>query len=92
MSRQAAYDSLPWLEGETLVRHVLSATHWGQALAQSFSLTHDSRADLFRQADIFAGFDNEGIEELVQVADGQRARPLCPTVWVRSRRSMAADS
>lgn len=72
---QAAYDSLPWLEGETLVRHVLSATHWGQALAQSFSLTHDSRADLFRQADIFAGFDNEGIEELVQVADGQRARP-----------------
>ncbi len=46
-----------------------------QALAQSFSLTHDSRADLFRQADIFAGFDNEGIEELVQVADGQRARP-----------------
>jgi len=72
---QAAYDSLPWLEAETLVRHVLSHIGWGRTLARTFDTTHDSRADLFRQADLFAGFDDEGIETLIQVAQLFRARP-----------------
>lgn len=71
----AAYDSLPWLEAETLVRHVLAPIGWGQNLTRTFQQTHDSRADLFRQADIFAGFDNEGIETLLQIVQVVRARP-----------------
>ncbi|MCZ7669123.1 MAG: hypothetical protein M5U34_18990 [Chloroflexi bacterium] len=31
---QAAYDSLPWLEAETLGRHVLAELPWGAQLAQ----------------------------------------------------------
>ena len=72
---QAAYDSLPWLEAETLVRHVLSPLSWGQSLTKTFKTTHDSRADLLRQADIFAGFDNDGIEALLQMVTAVRLRP-----------------
>ena len=65
---QAAYDSLPWLEAETLGRHVLAEIAWGAKLAQGFIYAHDQRRKLVRQADIFAGFDAYGIEQLLAVA------------------------
>lgn len=61
---QAAYDSLPYLEAEALARYVLSNMDWGTQLAQGFIQSRDRRAELIRQADIFAGFDREGIEQL----------------------------
>lgn len=65
---QAAYDSLPWLEAETLGRHVLAEMEWGATLAQGFIHVRDRRRELVRQADIFAGFDEYGIDELLAVA------------------------
>ncbi|RMH00369.1 MAG: hypothetical protein D6706_04025 [Chloroflexi bacterium] len=65
---QAAYDSLPWLEAETLSRHVLAEMDWGTQLAQGFIIARDHRAQLVRQADIFAGFDQEGVQKLLQIA------------------------
>jgi CRP-like cAMP-binding protein len=65
---QAAYDSLPWLEAETLGRHVLAELEWGAKLAQGFIYAHDQRRELIRQADIFAGFDEFGIDEVLAVA------------------------
>ena len=64
---QAAYDSLPWLEAETLARHVLADMTWGSQLAQGFIIARDRRAQLIRQADIFAGFDHEGVQELLAI-------------------------
>ncbi|MCB8976166.1 MAG: cyclic nucleotide-binding domain-containing protein [Ardenticatenaceae bacterium] len=72
---QAAYDSLDWLDAETLARHVLSKTEWGAQLAQGFIRARDKRIDLIRQADLFAGFDQEGVEELLHVMRRWRARP-----------------
>ena len=72
---QAAYDSLDWLDAETLARHVLSKTEWGADLAQGFIRVRDKRIDLIRQADLFAGFDQEGINELMQVMRRWRVRP-----------------
>lgn len=71
---QAAYDSLPWLEAETLARHVLSQTQWGVGLAQGFIRARDSRFELVRRADIFAGLDQEGVAEVVASLQAQRAR------------------
>ncbi|MCP4423880.1 MAG: cyclic nucleotide-binding domain-containing protein [Chloroflexi bacterium] len=65
---QAAYDSLPWLEAETLARHVLSDTDWGVGLAQGFIRARDRRAELVRLADIFSGFDQDAVQETVAVA------------------------
>ena len=65
---RAAYDSLPWLEAETLARHVLADMDWGVGLAQGFIRVRDRRAELIRQADIFAGFDNDAVQETVAVA------------------------
>ncbi|WP_420642212.1 cyclic nucleotide-binding domain-containing protein [Candidatus Leptofilum sp.] len=64
---QAAYDSLDWLDAETLARHVLSETEWGTQLAQGFIQARDKRTELIRQAEIFAGFDQDGIDELLKV-------------------------
>jgi putative peptide zinc metalloprotease protein len=64
---QAAYDSLPWLEAETLGRHVLAEVEWGSGLAAGFIRARDRRRDLFRQADIFAGFDDAGLDEVLAV-------------------------
>ena len=66
---QAAYDSLPWLYAETLARHVLSGIEWGSQLAQGFIQARDRRAQLMRRADIFAGFDDEGVELTLAVAN-----------------------
>ncbi|MBK7896678.1 MAG: cyclic nucleotide-binding domain-containing protein [Anaerolineaceae bacterium] len=71
---QAAYDSLDWLDAETLARHVLAETNWGTQLAQGFIKVRDRRSELIRQAEIFAGFDQEGIDELLQVLRRWRAR------------------
>ena len=65
---QAAYDSLSWLEAETLARHVLSETDWGVGLAQGFIQARDRRAELIRLADIFAGFDQAAVQETVAIA------------------------
>jgi CRP-like cAMP-binding protein len=65
---QAAYDSLPWLEAESLARHVLSETDWGAGLAEGFITAHDHRAELIRLADIFAGFDQEAVQETVAIS------------------------
>lgn len=65
---QAAYDSLPWLHAETLARHVLSGIEWGSQLAQGFIQARDRRAQLIRHADIFAGFDEEGVQLTLSVA------------------------
>ena len=64
---QAAYDSLTWLEAETLGRHVLVEIAWGTRLAKGFIQVRDLRQDLIRQADIFAGFDQEGINEVLAI-------------------------
>ncbi|MCA9917013.1 MAG: cyclic nucleotide-binding domain-containing protein [Anaerolineales bacterium] len=71
---QAAYDSLDWLDAETLARHVLSETDWGAQLAQGFIKARDKRSELIRQADIFAGFDQDGIDELLKVLRRWKAR------------------
>ncbi|MCA9927071.1 MAG: cyclic nucleotide-binding domain-containing protein, partial [Anaerolineales bacterium] len=65
---QAAYDSLPWLHAETLVRHVLSGMEWGSQLAQGFIQARDRRAQLIRRADIFAGFDEEATHSTLAIA------------------------
>jgi putative peptide zinc metalloprotease protein len=71
---QTAYDSLPWPEAETLARHVLSRVPWGARLAREFIRVHDGRAELIRQADIFAGFGRAGIPEVLSIARPWRAR------------------
>ncbi|GIK58509.1 MAG: cyclic nucleotide-binding domain-containing protein [Chloroflexi bacterium] len=71
---QAAYDSLPWLEAETVARHVLSRTQWGAGLAQGFIRARDHRAELIRQADIFAGLDREGVQAVTAVMQSRAAR------------------
>ncbi|MCI0397258.1 MAG: cyclic nucleotide-binding domain-containing protein [Chloroflexi bacterium] len=64
---QAAYDSLPWLEAEALARHVLSQTEWAGQLAEDSIRRFDRWAELIRQADVFAGFDQEDIRAVLQV-------------------------
>lgn len=71
---QAAYDTLSWLEAETLARHVLAETEWGVGLARSFGQMRDRRGDLVRQADIFAGFDEDGVAETLAIAQPQKVR------------------
>jgi putative peptide zinc metalloprotease protein len=71
---QAAYDSLPWLEAETVARHVLSRTQWGAGLAQGFIRARDHRAELVRQADIFAGLDQEGVQAVTAVMQSRTVR------------------
>ena len=72
---QAAYDSLDWLDAETLARHVLAKTKWGAQLAQGFIRVRDKRSDLIRQAELFAGFDQGGVDELLKLLRHWRARP-----------------
>ncbi len=66
---QAAYDSLTWLEAETLARHVLADLEWGAQLAQGFIVARDRHAQLIRQADIFAGFDQADIAEVLHIIE-----------------------
>ncbi len=71
---QAAYDSLPWLEEETLARYVLASTQWGVQLAEGFIHEHDHRVELIRYADIFAGLDMDGVEKVTAVIQTVTAR------------------
>ncbi|MEM7331228.1 MAG: cyclic nucleotide-binding domain-containing protein [Chloroflexota bacterium] len=66
---QAAYDSLPWLQSETLARYVLSGTKWGSQLSSGFVNARDRRLELLRRADIFAGFDNAAVESTYAIAE-----------------------
>lgn len=61
----AAYDSLPWLEAETMARHVLQATSWGQQLAERFAQAQDARTLLLQQVDLFAAFAPSDVAALV---------------------------
>lgn len=61
---QAAYDSLPWLQAETLGRYVLATTGWGAGLAQGFIRERKQRSALLRQAEVFAGLDAAQLEAL----------------------------
>jgi putative peptide zinc metalloprotease protein len=72
---QAAYDSLPWLEAETLARHVLSHLAWGQGLARRFAQTQDERLWLLRQVALFADFEEETLATLVPLLREVTARP-----------------
>lgn len=65
----AAYDSLPWLQAETLARHVLADLQWGAELATGFIVSRDRRLELLRRADIFAGFDNTAVESTYAIAE-----------------------
>lgn len=71
---QAAYDSLPYLEAEALARYVLANMVWGSQLAKGFIQARDRRALLIRQADIFAGFDQDGVAELSAVMQDRHYR------------------
>ncbi|NKQ35633.1 MAG: cyclic nucleotide-binding domain-containing protein [Chloroflexi bacterium] len=64
---QAAYDSLAWVEAETLARYVLAEITWGTQLAQGFIEGRDRRVELVREADVFAGLDQAGIESVTAV-------------------------
>jgi CRP-like cAMP-binding protein len=52
---QAAYDSLPWPERETLGRYVLAGTVWGGAIADEFATAHGERDRLLQGVPFFAG-------------------------------------
>lgn len=71
---QAAYDSLPWPEAESLARYVLSQTEWGGELAEQSIRQHNRLAELLRRADIFAGFDQEGVRAVLNIGRPWRAR------------------
>lgn len=71
---QAAYDSLPWLQAEALARHVLGEMMWGSQLATGFIQARDRRAELIRRADIFAGFDQDGVAATLAVAQAWSGR------------------
>lgn len=71
---RAAYDSLPWLEAETLGRQVLADFDWGSELARGFVRARDRRRQLLRQADIFAGFDQAGLDALLAIVETRRVR------------------
>jgi CRP-like cAMP-binding protein len=71
---QAAYDSLAWPEAETLARYVLSQTEWGGELAETSIRQHNRLAELIRRADIFAGFDQAGVQALLNIGRPWRAR------------------
>ena len=71
---QAAYDSLDWLDAETLARHVLAKTTWGAQLAQGFIQVRDKRSDLIRHAELFAGFDQNGLDDLLKVLQSRQDR------------------
>lgn len=55
---QAAYDSLPWPERESLGRYVLAGTPWGGAIADQFASTRSERDRLLRGVSFFAGLSN----------------------------------
>jgi CRP-like cAMP-binding protein len=71
---RAAYDSLPWPEAETLARYVLSQTEWGGELAEQSIRHHNHLAELIRRADIFAGFDREGLQAVLNIGRPWRGR------------------
>ncbi|HID50422.1 MAG TPA: cyclic nucleotide-binding domain-containing protein [Anaerolineae bacterium] len=64
---QAAYDSLAWVEAETLARYVLAEIPLGAQLAQGFIEGRDRRVELVREADVFARLDQAGIESVTAV-------------------------
>jgi putative peptide zinc metalloprotease protein len=55
---QAAYDSLPWPERETLGRYVLAGTLWGKTIADQFASVRGERDRLLRAVPFFAGMGN----------------------------------
>jgi CRP-like cAMP-binding protein len=64
---QAAYDSLPWTERETLGRYVLAGTGWGASIADQFASALGEQARLLRGVPFLAGLSNRDFY-LVQAA------------------------
>jgi putative peptide zinc metalloprotease protein len=69
---QAAHDSLPWPERETLGRYVLAGTTWGGAIADCFNATRGERDRLLRGVPIFAGLSNHDFYLLQAALDYER--------------------
>ncbi len=55
---QAAYDSLPWPERETLGRYVLAGTVWGGTIADQFASAWGERDRLLRAVPFLAGLSS----------------------------------
>jgi putative peptide zinc metalloprotease protein len=55
---QAAYDSLPWPERETLGRYVLAGTAWGGTIAEQFASAWGERDRLLRAVPFLAGLSS----------------------------------
>lgn len=68
---QAAYDSLPWLERETLGRYVLAGTPWGGDIARQFVSALGTRVRLLRSLPLFAGASNEILDQVLAVAESE---------------------
>lgn len=65
---QAAYDSLPWPERETLGRYVLAGTPWGAAIARQFASARGEQFQLLRNLPLFARFSNEAMDDILAAA------------------------
>ncbi len=58
---QAAYDSLPWPERETLGRYVLAGSPWGGAIAGQFDAVRSQRYRLLQQVPLLADCNNRAL-------------------------------
>jgi len=70
---QAAYDSLPWPERETLGRYVLAGTAWGGAIADQFASARSERDLLLRGAPFFAGLNSRDFYVLQTALEYKKA-------------------
>jgi putative peptide zinc metalloprotease protein len=55
---QAAYDSLPWPERETLGQYVLAGSPWGGAIAGRFDAVRSERYHLLQQVPLLSACNN----------------------------------
>lgn len=59
---QAAYDSLPWPERESLGRYVLGGTVWGATLAHQFASVRSEHFQLLRSLPLFGGLSTQMLD------------------------------
>jgi CRP-like cAMP-binding protein len=69
---QAAYDSLPWPERETLGRYVLSGTTWGGAIADRFASARGERDRLLRAIPLFGTLSNRAFYLLLAALEYEK--------------------
>lgn len=68
---QAAYDSLPWPERETLGQYVLSGSLWGGMIARQFDDVRSERYRLLRQVPLLAGCRNRAMALLMAAVNSE---------------------